>query len=73
MMHGRKEGPFTVSHFSMRFVNRWNSTMQGMKAWPNVSKYRRRSQKLYSKNYGQDGHVYNTHILTFVHSFYALP
>ena len=46
--------------------------MQGTKPWPKVSKYRRRSQTLYSINCGQDGHVYKTNIRTFIHSFYTL-
>ena len=45
--------------------------MQCMKTWPKVSKYRRRSQKLYSINCGMGGHVYKTIIRTFFHLFYT--
>ena len=59
--------------FSRRFVYRWYLSMQGMKTWPKMSKYRRMSQKIYSINCGQDGHAYKTNIRTFIHSFYTLP
>ena len=35
--------------------------------------YRRRSQKWYSINCGQDGHMYKTNIRTCIHLFYILP
>ena len=41
--------------FRRRFVCRWHLTMQGIETSPKVSKYRRRSQKLYSINCGHDG------------------
>ena len=66
MMYGRTEGHLHT--FSKRFVYRWHLTMQGIKTWPKVSKYRRRSQKLYLINCGQDGHVYKTHN-TYVYPF----
>ena len=47
--------------------------MHGMNTWPKMSNYRRRSQKLYSINCGQEGHVYKTNIGTFIHSYYTLP
>ena len=71
-MEGRR-GHLQFRTFSRKFIYRWHLTMEGMKTWPNLSKYRRRSQKLYSINCGQDGHVYKTNICTFIHSFYTLP
>ena len=74
MMYERgKEGSLKFHTFSRRFVYSWVLTMQGMKTWPKVSKCRRRSQKSYPISCGQDGHVYKTNILTFIHSFYTLP
>ena len=61
-MEGRR-GHLKFHTFSRRFVYRLHLTMQGMKAWSKVSKYRRRSQQLYSINCGQDGHVYKTNIV----------
>ena len=60
-MKGRR-GHLQFHTFSRRFVYRWHLTMQGMKIWPKVSNYRRRSQKLCSINCGQDGHVHKTNI-----------
>ena len=56
---------------SRMFVYRWHLTMQSMKTWPKVSKYRRRSQKLYPIKCGHDGHVYKTNIRMCIHSFYT--
>ena len=71
----RRRGHLQFHTFSRRFVYRWHLTMQGMKTWPKLSNYRRRSQKwyMYSLTCGQDGHVYKTNIRTFIHSFYTLP
>ena len=71
-MEGRR-GHLQFHTLSRRFVYRWYLTMQGTKTWPKESKYRRRSQKLYSINYGQDGHVCKTNLRTFIHAFYTLP
>ena len=65
-----------ILHKLILYNDAYNSfylTLQDMKTWPKVTKYRRRSQKLYSINCGQDGHVYKTYICTFIHSFYTLP
>ena len=70
---GCDRGQLQFHTFRRRFVYRWYLTMQGMNTWPKVSNYRRRSQKLYSINCGQDGHVYKTNIGTFIHSYYILP
>ena len=71
-MEGRR-GHLQFHTFIRRFVYRWHLAMQGMNQWPKVSKYMRKSQKLYSINCGQNGHVYKTNIRTFMHSFYTLP
>ena len=67
----RRRGQLQFHTFSGRFVYRLHLTIQGMKTWPKVSKYRRRSKKLYSINCGQIGHfikltyvrlsIYSTH------------
>ena len=44
-------------------------TMQSMRAWPQLSKYRSRSHKWYSIHCVHDGHVYKTYIRTFINSF----
>ena len=59
--------------FNRRFVYRWHLTMQGMKTLSKLSNDRRRSQKLYSVNCGDKGHVYKTNIRMFIHLFYTLP
>ena len=64
-------GHFQFQTFSRRFVYCWHLTMQGMRAWPKLSNYRRRSQKWYSINCGHDSHVFKTNIRTFIHSFYS--
>ena len=71
-MEGRR-GHLQFHTLSRRFVYRWHLTMQGMRTWQKLSNYRKRSQKRYSINCGQDDHVYKTNIRTFIHSFYTLP
>ena len=45
--------------------------MQDIKAWPKLSNYSRRSQKLYSINCGQYGPVNKAKIRSFIHSCYT--
>ena len=47
----------------------WHLTIQSMRAWPKLSKYKRRSKKWYSLNCGHDGYVYKTNI--HINSFYS--